>query len=327
MTGIGEDNIVKLDRSLLNGIGDPVRTAFDGANATHDNGRRRRPCFDNRRQDSENMQFSIRALLALTFLAVLVMLLWRTRQEAIRDEQRLAKLQNEIKSLELEVRLDQPDLHQAILHAGDEFASLRAMRELALQQFDRLRQKYSTMEPPGAGQLSIRGVPTLRAGTGQPAVIFGIWVPEERPVWLKFGVHLADGSIQSLRDSDRDDDLLRDSPFDASGPFEIRLPAGHQTLKLATGPVQDDTLPVVVSLGDEVLGRFVFNSPDVQGTNEIYISARSQLDFAPDRRLPRLLTSRMRLRDPTSGERPDTTYACSLWLSDHSSNFERFPGE
>lgn len=64
------------------------------------------------------MQFSIRALLALTFLAVLGMLLWRTRQETLRHEQRLVKLQNEVKSLEFEVRRDQPDLHQAIPASG-----------------------------------------------------------------------------------------------------------------------------------------------------------------------------------------------------------------
>jgi len=274
------------------------------------------------------MRFSIREMLALISLVALGMLAWRTSEDARRDRARLAELRNEIKSLEARVWLDRPALHRAILRTHEEFESLHAMRERSIEHFDLLRQKYSTMEPPPeADVLSIRGIPSLQTDTGPAPVIFRLLVPQERPVWLKFGVHKVQRSVHSSRTSDDDSDLLTDSPFNASGPFEVRLPAGDHVLRIATGSAQEGSLPLVITLNDEVLLRSAFLSADVTGAGSSYISAPSQINFGPRRPLPWLLTTIMNRRDPTSRKAHDTTHGFSVWLSDRSSSFTSFPGE
>src|SRR5687767_14003666 len=102
------------------------------------------------------MRFSIRQMLALMFLVALGMLAWRTSDDARRDVARLAQIQNEIKSLQVELRLDRPAIHQMLLRTQDEFQPLHAMREPSMQHFNLLRHKYSTMESRGRDVFSMR---------------------------------------------------------------------------------------------------------------------------------------------------------------------------
>src|SRR5688500_13808307 len=112
------------------------------------------------------MTFSLRDLLALFVLLALALLGWRTYQQTRQDKARLAELRDEIKQLEIEVRLDNPALHQALLHTLDERQPLTAMRERSLAQFDVLRTKYGALEPREADVLSLRGLPSLPDGDG-----------------------------------------------------------------------------------------------------------------------------------------------------------------
>ena len=273
------------------------------------------------------MRFSIREMLALMFLVSLGMLAWRTSEDAIRDKARLAQLQAEIKSLEARLRLDQPALQQAIMREHEEFQPIHAMRERSVRHFDQLRQKYSTLEPPGGDVFSIRGIPSLKTDTGPAPVIFRMFVPEKRTIWLKFGVHMVKHSVHSTRTPDDVHDLLTVSPFKDSGPFEIQLPSGDQTLRIATGHAADGFLPLIMTLDDKVLLRTSFVAADVAGMGSSHISAPSQIDFDPQRDLPSLLTGHMSLRTPASGIEPVNTHAFWVWLSDRASNFARFPGE
>lgn len=274
------------------------------------------------------MRFSIRALLAFTFLVGLALLAWRTLTDVRRNQARAEMLRDEIKSLEVRVRLDDPKLHQSMGHISDEYESLHAMSKRGLAHFDALREKYSTIEPRNGKQVfSLRGIPSLHAEPGPAPVVFRMIVPEERPVWLKFGIHMVDQSVHSSRTPDETDDLLTDTPFDDSGPFEIRLPAGDQMLTIVTGSAGEGSLPVEILLDDRVLVRTKFVSPDVSGSDYGHISAPSQIDFGPRRDLPWLLTTHMNLKPTPAGSRRRKTHAFAIWLSDKPSDFASFPGE
>lgn len=163
------------------------------------------------------MRFSIREMLALTFLVALGMLAWRVRESAARDEVRLAELQNEVLMLEARLRLDNPRLHQAFLHTFDEHETLRQVRERAVARFDLLRQKYSTMEPRPSDVFSLRCIPSLQTGRAVAPAVYRMLVPEDRTIWLKCGVHLEQESEDSRRDvPKRLLALPRDEPTDAS---------------------------------------------------------------------------------------------------------------
>lgn len=273
------------------------------------------------------MKFSIRTLLAFTFLVALALLTWRTFEDARRDEARAQRLQAEIKLLEARGRLDQPGLDQAILHTRDEFESLKEMREHSLAHFDLLRDKYSGIEPRGAGVLSIRGLPSMQVGDRTAPIVFRMLIPDERPVWLKFGVHMVKPNVTASRGSDAEDDLITKSPFEASGPFEQRLPPGDQMLKIVSGAATDGALPIEITLNDKVLLRTSFVADDVTGSGSGHISVPSQFDVGPRQDLPWLLTVDLTHRTQTSGGDSPDTHAFSVWLSDRSSNFKGFPGE
>jgi hypothetical protein len=267
------------------------------------------------------MRYSTRDLMVLVFLVALGILPGRMWVKARQEKARVLQLQNEIRSLEASARTDLPALYQAFLHRHDEFTPFDAMRERSIEQFVVLRQKYRTMEPRGDDVLSIRGIPALSTDTGPAPVIFRLWVPTKRPVWLKFGVHVAQRSVHSSRTSDDESDLLTDSPFDVSSPLEVRLQPGDQTLTISTGHAQNDSLPLLITLDERVLLRSLFRSEGITGANSSHISVPAQLDFGPDQKLPWLLTAHMNLQESAT----DKTYAFSLWLSDHASNFKTFP--
>jgi hypothetical protein len=268
------------------------------------------------------MTFSLRDLLALFVLLALALLGWRTWQQTRLEKARLAELRDEIKQLEIQVRLDNPALHQAMLNTLDEHQPLAGMRQRSLGQFERLRTKYGGLEPRGADVLSLRGLPSLPEGDEPAPVLYRLWVPEDRPVWLKFGVHEMDPSHHRSRSSDDEQDLLDRSPFTLSGPFEMRLPPGDQTLRIAIGAARGGELPVSIALDDTVLLRSTFASEGVSGASYGYTTAASQVDFPANQKPPWLLTASMQLRNTSAGK----TQACSVWLSDRASGFAPLPG-
>lgn len=273
------------------------------------------------------MRFSIKTLLAITFLIALALLAWRTIEDARRDRARLELVKAEVKQLEARVRLDDPELHQVILCTIDEVQPLHVMRERAIAHFDMLREKYSSIEPRGPEVLSIRGLPSMQVDNESSPTVFRMIVPEERGIWLKFGVHQVERNMNSSRSSDQEDDLLSDSPFDDSGPFEIKLSPGDQTLSVAAGPAKDGLLPIEIRLDEALLLRTTFHSPDVSGTGSSHISAPSQIDFDARRELPWLLSSSMGTRSSATDNERGLTYAFSMWLSDRSSDFKGFPSK
>lgn len=269
------------------------------------------------------MTFSLRELLAAVLLCALGLLAWRTWEGAKREHMRLAQVHNEIKSLEASLRLDQPALHRAILHEHDEFNPLSAMRKRSLARFEELRHKYSALEQRGGDVFSIRGLPSLSLGAGPAPIVLRFCVPQEHPVWLKFGVHRAQRSVHSSRSPDDDRGLLSESPFQASGPFEMRLPPGEQTLTITTAAARNGSMPLRIALDHRVLLRSSFIAAGIAGAGSSQISVPEQLDFGPQQKLPWLLTTHINL----SNIKVQEVYAFSMWLSDRASQFQAFPGD
>jgi hypothetical protein len=77
----------------------------------------------------------------------------------------------------------------------------------------------------------------------------------------------------------------------------------------------------VIQLNERALLKTSFVSADVSGAGWGYVSAGPQVDFGPEQQAPWLMTATMHLRAAPSG----MTHAFSIWLSDRSSNFKRFP--
>jgi hypothetical protein len=267
------------------------------------------------------MKFSIRDLMALVLLLALGLLAWRTSNEAKRANAQSEQLGNEIESLEAVLRLDDPAIHQAILHTTDEFESLDQMRERSLAHFESLREKHSAMMPRSADVLSLRSIPSLPDDGASAPVIFRLLVPEARPAWLKFGVHMTRPTAHSSKALDDHPGFRSESLLGVSGPFEAPLPPGDHTITIAMGAAHEGAVPVVIALHDKTLLQSSFASSDGVGFSNI--SARSQIDFRPNQELPWLLTAEMN-RDQTG---TDESQVFSVWLSDRPSNFKGFPGE
>ena len=267
------------------------------------------------------MRLSIRGLFGLTFLVALGLLVWKTGLETRRDELRMQVLKEEIELSQQGLRLDSPALHQAILRAEDEFDSMAALRERSESHFESLREKYSTMEARGANVLSLRGVPSLKTGAGPAPIVFRLLVPTERPVWLKFGVHTIQPS-QFSRSVFPEEDLVSQSPFEASGPFEVRLASGDHKLTITIGTATNGALPVTLKLDDGILLQTDYVSATVSGTSSSHVSGISQIDVRPKRALPWLITAHLDDDNP-----PAPKYGFSIALSEQSSEFAVFPGE
>ena len=132
-------------------------------------------------------------------------------------------------------------------------------------------------------------------------------------------------SLDHTRESDQEDDLLTASPFEQTGPFEIKLAPGDHTLTIATGDADAGAVPVTIKWNDHRLLTTSFISSEVTGTGRTNVSAQKQIDYPPKRDLPWLLTVQMNVNDPNTGSRKPQTHAFSVWLSDQSSDFARFP--
>ena len=210
-----------------------------------------KPCYDGA------MTFSVRNLLALVVVAALSIVAWRSHQDAQRERNRLTKLLTEIESAEQEIKraedrlhLGNPPLHQAI---RDEYEAIRNVRKQCDANIELLREKYGSIEPRSPRVLSIKNLPSMRGDTGETPVALRVYVPEEREVWLKYGVHdrgESSSSERTLLSPDFESALMRQSPIGPVGPYEKRLPPGHHLLSM--------------TIGDAEAGSLHFVSPSIQ---------------------------------------------------------------
>lgn len=265
------------------------------------------------------MRFSVRAVFVLTFLVALGALAWMTAGRSNRKQAEVQQLRNEVNALRAGLFVDQPARQQAKLREFDEYRSLQVMRDAALEQFDLLHEKYCLLEQREADVLSMRSVPSLPANNGSAPAVYRLLVPQQRPVWLKFGVHPGRVSVGSASEADARKFLSR-SAYEPSGPYELRLPPGDHTLSISKGTVREEALRLVIQFDEEVLLRAALVKEGLSGMHSNVVTARSQIHYAPQRPLPRLMSLRGHV---DSGE----TDECLVWLSGKSSNFQEFPGD
>ncbi len=270
------------------------------------------------------MRFSIREMLALALVAALAMVAWRADNEVKAKQITLEQLASEVDTKEASLLVKSPELHKSMLIVLDEADQMRKARETCEQHVETLIKKYGKIEPAGRDIVSMRTLPTIRLHGSDIPVVFRVWVPEDRKVWIKYGVHETKSGIQSARGGEQEGDLLDESPFDDSGPFAYELAPGEHLVRVGVGSSVDGLLPVKLQLDDQLLLETAFRSPHVTGAGSMHVSGKQQIDYGPDRKLPNLFTGNMSLQDE-SGNRPPKSFGFSIWLSENDGNFKEFP--
>jgi Tfp pilus assembly protein PilE len=269
------------------------------------------------------MKFSIRTLLVLVTVSALAMVAYQSHQRAVIEQKRC---------LEIAMRIDTLEQNQAVranyrttkLARDDLNASLQANRDRCEQAIQALVQRYSSIEPVDAETLSIRRSPAIRTDASQASLLFRLFVPANRPTWLKLGIHPQSTNAPSDRTEGSEDVLLVESVFNHSGPFELRLPPGEHVVALVVEDQDDSVGRFRLRLNEEMLTEsVVIKSEDVRPNGYMSISAEQQIDFAPSRMLPRLVTFRFQ-QQSSKDSKSKSEVNLSVWLSDRSSSFSPF---
>lgn len=271
------------------------------------------------------MTFSFRELLALLLVIGLGLLAWRTQRAARHDQAALAALRSELQELEALTAVGQPDVHQALLAEQDERDLLRSERQTAEEAFARIRDKYGALAPPSPGELALRRVPSLPVDDETP-IVFRLSVPEDRPVWLCFGVRPGTPNVQrSATPSELVKSLLRESPSSVTGPLETQLTPGEHLLTFARGRLSDDQQSLWVELDERKLLETTFQSVGLEKTGITSISAMDQLNFGAQHSLPWLATTSLQVKSDAASTEAGKAYELLVWLSDQAQGFEPFP--
>ena len=270
------------------------------------------------------MKFSIRTLLAVIAVAALAMVAFQSHRRAITERNRGLQIAIAIETLEQQQTV-QVDYRETKLAQDDLRASLRDNRDRCEQAIQTLVQRYASIEPGDAETLSIRRYPTIRTETTQAPVSFKLLVPEDRPIWLKFGLHPQDTNAPSDGVEGSEDVLLAESIFDQAGPFELRLPPGEHLVAFAMEDQVNRFRQLQVLFNDQLLAQLaVMVGNNVRRSGYQTTGADQQADFDGNRTLPRLVTIDLSLRDESNSE-SIKRFKVSAWLSNHSSSFRSFP--
>ncbi|KAA5541436.1 hypothetical protein FYK55_17885 [Roseiconus nitratireducens] len=272
------------------------------------------------------MQISIRTLLAVLLLAALafpnVIALTKIRQR----QEELSLLQHELEETQRRLESNAAPVPMLAERVQDEYRQLSRTREIAVEHFYKLQERYGRVEKRDDQTLSLRGIPKLSIDGKPTPVGFRLVVPSARPVWFKCAVvtrRLGSGDTKTLDGlSEGDGDLAED--FD--GPFEVRLLPGQRDLELQIGPTKGAQLPVEIRLDGKILFASSHDQGDDGSSGASYIGGRSQTDYGPDRELPWLMDARVSIPADEGGQTVETKYHYSFWLSDQSSGFKTFPG-
>lgn len=269
------------------------------------------------------MKFSIRTLLALVTVSALAMVAYQSYQRAFIEQKRCLEIAMRIGTLEQNQTV-QANYRTTKLAQDDLHASLQANRDRCEQAVQELVQRYSSIEPVDAETLSIRRSPAIRTDASQASLLFRLFVPANRPAWLKLGTHPQSTNAPSDRTEGSEDVLLAESVFNHSGPFELRLPPGEHVVALFVEDQEDSDGRFQLRLNDEMLIQLVvIKSEDIRPNGYSSVSAEEQIDFAPNRTLPRLVTFRFQQQSSKDSESKNEINL-SVWLSERSSSFSSF---
>ena len=105
------------------------------------------------------------------------------------------------------------------LRSERDYEQVHELAMRAPEHFDVIRKRYSSLTPRAPDVLSIRRVPPApRRESVWPDYGFVFVAPNERPVWLKYGIRESQrfSSVSRLEGAE----MLSNTFFDLSGPYE-----------------------------------------------------------------------------------------------------------
>ena len=298
------------------------------------------------------MKFSIRTLLVLTLLFALVLLVFRSWERQRQVQMRIQATHVSIALLD--TLLASKALTQPTAHPEDELANVRDIHARAAEGFQRLQDKQRSMpaagdsfvtqpgidpgsmdaikaaiEQPADDVVSIRPVASLQLrDKGLKSAIFQIRVPDKRAAWLHVGVTKEPVDTQLFLQEATLPELLDESPFAQTGPFEDKLSPGvHELQVIATQRGQAVHVRLVVD--DEVWLESAF-----QPEKRIILGFASRrkntpVDITVDQLLPWLFVSEMQVHRSATVPPGKQVHVESMygWLSDKALDHEPFPGQ
>ena len=270
------------------------------------------------------MRFSLRSLLAIILLCAIAFPLIIQIGEVRVDEAKRLQMGKEIQILRTQLALDDPARQRVHRHQDDQYASLHQLRDRAEQHFQSLQEKHGRIESRGPDVLSLRSIPQISTDQRQPPIVYRVLVPAQRDVWLKFTVLAGSSASRSSQQLDRPTEPPIDSGFQHVGPYELRLQPGDQRLRIETGPVIENTLPIAVYVNDDLLLSTSFSGDGVPSNGMFRISGTTQIDYGANAQLPWLMNFDVKLQRDNDANR-DVAFDGCLWLSDRSSGFHPFP--
>lgn len=203
-----------------------------------------------------SITFSLRSLFALIVVAALGFFTWGFVQGVQDEKNRLATILNEIESAktalaETESRsawLANPVLQQAI---QDEYAAIQSLREQSEAHLPWLLDKYASIEPRGPDILSIRRLPAI-SGFRETTIVYRIYAPPEREVWLKCGMKTIAYGSDSGTEPPASSQVIQRRLSDI-GRYEQRLSPGEHAVSITWESYDGDQIRIRVTLDSSVL--------------------------------------------------------------------------
>lgn len=263
-----------------------------------------------------SLRFTIRELLALTFVAALgVMAFTSMRQPAI-ARQELMRLQADLKNYEANLnffRIQPQFIEQEIDWLGAKAAAFRS----AADHISTLQEKYEALEQGDSDTVSFRSVPSIVEEDFQrDSWRVRVLVPDAAEVFLKCGV----APEQNLWSDPEQVAWQQESALDNSGPYEIKLPSGFHDIEVAhSDPKEGEQQRFKIMIDNIAVLVTTFRQPDVSFRSYAGPSAQEPIQF-PIGTVQTLGQWEFGLRESGSG----SSMLC-LWLDGASSGFDSFP--
>ena len=265
------------------------------------------------------MQFTVRDVLVLTFIAALVALsvgAYNRYQskllEMARTEQALLTAQTE-----LEFAQQQADQARYLIDLVN--TQIDAWQR-AVDHFPVLQNKYGGVEPRGGEIVSTRPIPVIVDSEfdGGTPLRLRIAIPEGHSMFLKYGV--ANRSV-NLRSKYAPDYWARDSLFDQTGPFETKIESGVHDFEVASRSIENNRKQFRVSVDGKPILVTTFQVDDTSGYSSASQGGDKQHDgYTVDDLVP---IGRYKLTDRRVS--PAEAHWFRLWLDPRPSGFDAFP--
>lgn len=206
----------------------------------------------------------------------------------------------------------------------DQYQSIGRIREKAEEKFADLQLKYGGLVDRGGSIFSFRSVPSIQIEEESPPIIFRIIVPENRTVWLRYGVFPSDRDIVQNPHMFRSTvDLPTGTAFQHEGIFQYRLPTGQHLISIHCEIGVN--VPIEVSLDDRRILSTFYKSGFYTYYRRDQEYQHDQGDREIGQSLPWLFSCEMYPQTSSEKSIDPAPHACSIWLSEDRIDVPSFP--